>query len=178
MWQALKIKLIYYPTLFWNVLLGRWLKLRNWWDRIDDQMIIGALPFASDVPKLSHEGVTGVVNTCLEYPGPKEAYGEAGIEQHWMPTVDFTHPKLEDVERAVEFINRQTEQGGTVYVHCKAGRARSATVVMCWLIDAKGMTPGEAQKLLLEKRPHVNPHVESRPVVQKFWAARHSGDPS
>jgi atypical dual specificity phosphatase len=69
-------------------------------------------------------------------------------------------------------MREQIAKGGKVYVHCKAGRGRSATVVLCWLVDAKNMTPDEAQSLLFEKRPHVNKHLADRQVVQEFFARR------
>lgn len=168
MLERLKARLVFYPTLVWNMLLGRWLRVRNWWDRIDDTLIVGAMPMVSDVAELAGEGVVGVVNTCDEYAGPDEAYQQYGIEQLRVPTVDFTHPSLESVTRAVDFMERVTANGGTVYVHCKAGRARSATVAMCWLIKHRGMSPEEAQTLLLQKRPHINRHVYARPVVREF----------
>jgi atypical dual specificity phosphatase len=160
--------LIFYPTLAWNVLLGRLLGLRNWWDEIDDQIVLGALPFRRDVPELERMGIRAVVNTCQEYRGPLAEYAQAGIEQFRMPTVDFTHPQFDDICRAVEFIQRHADQGHRVYVHCKAGRARSATVVMCWLIKSLQRPAAEIQQLLLKKRPHVNPRVDQRPVVLEF----------
>ena len=169
MFERIKATVVFVPTLIWNMLLGRWLKVRNWWDRGDETIIVGALPFGKDVPKLAERGVTCVVNTCEEYEGPVKEYQQHGIEQLRVPTVDFTHPTLDSVTKAVEFIGQQTADGGTVYVHCKAGRARSATVAMCWLIRNKGMTPQEAQTLLLEKRPHVNRFVYARPVVKQFF---------
>lgn len=168
MLERLKARLFFYPTLIWNMLLGRWLKVRNWSDRIDPALILGALPLESDVQGLAEQGVTGVVNTCEEYAGPQEAYQKHRITQLRVPTTDFAHPTLDSVNRAVDFIDRQAEAGGTVYVHCKAGRARSATVALCWLVRRYGMTPEQAQSLLLEKRPHVNRLVYARPVVKAF----------
>jgi atypical dual specificity phosphatase len=159
---------IFYPTLAWNWLLGRCLRIRNWWDVIDDNILLGALPFPSDVVRLSELGVKAVVNTCEEYAGPLKAYKQYGIEQFHMPTTDFTHPQFDDVCRAVEFIERQVALGHRVYVHCKAGRARSATVVMCWLIKSLQLPAAEIQRLLLEKRPHINPHLSQRAVVLEF----------
>lgn len=149
-------------------MLGRVLKLRNWSDRIDSHVIVGAYPFARDIPRMLDEGVKAVVNTCEEYAGPVIRYEAAGIEQLRIPTTDFTHPRLADVKLAVEFVQRHVASGDTVYIHCKAGRARSATVALCWLIKYRGMTAEGAQKLLLEKRPHINPHLTERPVVQQF----------
>ena len=56
----------------------------------------------------------------------------------------------------------------------KAGRGRSATVVMCWLLDNTDMTPEEAQKHMQQIRPHVLKSVYQRDVVQEFYNARNS----
>ncbi|MEL7496352.1 MAG: dual specificity protein phosphatase family protein [Planctomycetota bacterium] len=159
---------IFYPTLGWNMLLGRWLKVRNWYDFITPEVIVGAFPFARDVPKMASDGVKAVVNTCEEYPGPVEAYSRYDIDQFRMPTVDFTHPEYEDVCRAVEFVQNHVDRGDVVYIHCKAGRARSATVAICWLMKSQQISAVEAQRWLLEKRPHINPRLTQRSVVQKF----------
>ncbi len=172
--QRLYAKSVFYPTLAWNFTLGRILRVRRWWDYIDPNVIVGAYPFARDVPGLSAEGVRAVVNTCEEYPGPLKAYEAFGIEQLWMPTTDFTHPTLEDVSNAVEFVQKHVEQEGKIYIHCKAGRARSATVAICWLIKYRGQSITEAQTTLLRARPHINPRLGDRPVVQAFakrWAS-------
>lgn len=167
-WRWLGARAIFYPTLWWAMFLARFLHVRNWWDKVDPNVIIGAFPFASDVDALAKEGVGSVVNTCEEYGGPVEEYEKHGIRQIRIPTIDFTHPLYEDVQRAVDFMIKEIDEGRTVYVHCKAGRARSATVVLCWLIQAKKMTAAEGQALLLKHRPHVNPRLPSREAVQKF----------
>ena len=150
------------------MLLGRVLHVRNWWDRVDENVILGALPFAVDVSKLHELGVTGVVNTCEEYAGPVSEYEALGIEQFRMPTIDFTHPKIKDVEAAVDFMERVSQDGGSIYVHCKAGRARSATVVMCWLIKKLQKPAAEIQAILNQVRPHINQRLPERPVIQEF----------
>ena len=161
-------RFVFYPTLGWNCLLARVLRIRNWWDHIDPSVIVGAYPFASDVAQLHVDGVRAVVNTCEEYDGPVEEYRKHGIVQLHVPTTDFTHPRLEDIEKAVDFIQRHADAGESVYVHCKAGRARSATVALCWLMKHRGMTMDEAQAQLLQSRPHIHPSLTKRPVVQAF----------
>ena len=150
------------------MLLGRWLKVRNWWDEVDENIVLGAFPFAGDVSKLSAIGVKAVVNTCEEYGGPVDQYEKYGIEQFRMPTVDFTHPSIEDVSAAVNFIESKVAAGSRVYIHCKAGRARSATVAICWLMKKRGVTKEEGQQILNKARPHINQHLCSRPVVIDF----------
>ena len=164
-------KTVFYPTLAWNALLGRVLRVRNWWNHVDPHVIVGAYPFARDVPAMHEAGVQAVVNTCEEYTGPTEQYSKYKIEQLRIPTTDFTHPKLPDVERAVDFVQENASQQRTVYIHCKAGRARSATVALCWLMKHRGMSMDEAQQALLKARPHVNPRLTQRPVVREFAKA-------
>jgi atypical dual specificity phosphatase len=46
----------------------------------------------------------------------------------------FEAPPQEILLDGVEFINRTISKGGVVYVHCKAGRSRSAALVACYLM--------------------------------------------
>lgn len=46
----------------------------------------------------------------------------------------FEAPPQDMLLKGVEFIMNTTSAGGTVYVHCKAGRSRSATLVGCYLM--------------------------------------------
>jgi atypical dual specificity phosphatase len=124
------------------------------------------------VPLLQAAGVGAVVNCCEEYRGPTAEYERAGIVQLRLPTIDFTSPTLDDVERGVAFIGEHISRGVRVYVHCKAGRGRSATIALCWLIEARGATPEEAQTQLVKNRPHVCRSLVQRPVVQQFAARR------
>lgn len=160
------------------MLLGRGIKVRRWWDHVDPHLIVGARPFSRDVPRLHQHGVTAVVNTCEEIPGPVRAYEQYGIHQLRIPTTDFTHPLLADIETAVEYVQSEINAGGTVYVHCKAGRARSATIALCWLIKYRGLTPAQAQQQLLEARPHVNRHLTERPAVREFVERLAAADPT
>lgn len=159
---------IFYPTLAWNALLGRVLKVRNWWDPIDDHVVLGAFPFAGDVAALAELGIAGVVNTCEEYGGPVQQYEKFGISQFRMPTIDFTHPAYDDVCQAIEFIQSHVDRNEKVYIHCKAGRGRSATVAICWVMKSQQMSAEHAQAYLLKKRGHINSRLTERPVVQQF----------
>ena len=161
-------KLLFFPTHWANIVLSRCLRVRNWWDRVDDTLILGARPTEKDAFKLKEIGITGVVNTCAEYEGPTSVYRSCDIEQLHIPTIDFTHPTLEDVESAIEFIGRHAKAGGQVYVHCKAGRARSATIAICWMMKNQKLNKESAQELLSKARHQVNPRLYKRPVVVEF----------
>ncbi len=167
--RRLIARLLFWPTLAWNLLLARLpVARRRWWDRVDGHVILGALPFSKDVQPLFDSGVRAVVNTCEEYAGPVEEYARLGIDQMRIPTTDFTPPRLADVRRAVAFIASKADRGETVYVHCKAGRARSATVVACWLMYRYRISAAEAVSRLRQVRPHIVNELENRSVVREF----------
>ena len=109
-WMA---RSLFWPTLMHNFVLGRVLRVRHWWDRVDEHLILGALPFKRDAATLQRQGVTGVINMCEEYPGPTARYKQLGIEQLWLPTVDFNHPSEEFVESGAAFIERHAKSGGS-----------------------------------------------------------------
>jgi protein-tyrosine phosphatase len=44
---------------------------------------------------------------------------------------------------------------GAVYVHCNAGKGRSTSVVLCYLIYVHGMSRVEAYDFVKEKRPKI-----------------------
>lgn len=160
--------LLFYPTVGWNLIQGKLDRNRHWWDEVDEQLILGALPLKRFHPQLRQLGVTAVLNMCAEWEDPLEELAADGIVYHRVPTVDFFPPEYEQILEGVQFVSEQTEAGGRVYVHCKAGRGRSAMVVMCWLMHNKQMAPEEVYEYLLTKRPQVIHHLDKAEPVQIY----------
>ena len=92
--RRLIARLLFAPTLAWNFLLARVFRIRRWWDRIDEDVIMGAFPFSFDVPAMKQAGVGAVVNTCEASARPTRAYETHATVQCRLPTVDFTPPSL------------------------------------------------------------------------------------
>lgn len=66
-----------------------------------------------------------------------QAWKQYGVQFLQLSTVDiFETPCQDKLLKGVAFINqfRTGESRGSVYVHCKAGRTRSATLVGCYLM--------------------------------------------
>jgi len=168
--MSLLARILFYPTLWWNLALSRVSKRRRWWDWVDERVLLGAFPLRKHVEPLRAAGIGAVINTCREHAGPLDEYRRAGIEELRLPIVDFTSPTLEEVRTALAFMEKQMAQGRKVYLHCKAGRGRSATIALCYLMT-KGMSAEDAQRRLLQQRPHVQTGLARRPVVQQFAAA-------
>ncbi|KAL6322347.1 hypothetical protein AAG906_007900 [Vitis piasezkii] len=121
-------------------------------------ILLGAVPFAADVPRLKKLGVGGIVtlNESYETLVPTLLYHAHSIDHLVIPTRDYLFaPSLNDTCRAVDFIYSNASLGRTTYVHCKAGRGRSTTIVLCYLVEHKQMTPDAAYSYVKSIRPRV-----------------------
>uniref|UniRef100_A0A6N2NDF7 phosphatidylglycerophosphatase n=1 Tax=Salix viminalis TaxID=40686 RepID=A0A6N2NDF7_SALVM len=127
---------LFYPTLLYNVLRNKIQSEFRWWDRVDQFILLGAVPFPTDVPRLKRLGVSGVVtlNESYETLVPTSLYHAYDIDHLVIPTRDYMFaPSITDICQAVDFIHENASLGKTTYVHCKAGRGRSTTIVLCYL---------------------------------------------
>ena len=142
---------------------------------VDEHVLLGAVPLAifGHVNKLRAMGVRGVVNMQREYSGPVASYsrGSVKIEQLHLPTVDHEEPRVEDLQRAVEFIRKHASSGGRVLVHCKGGHGRSAAVAAAWLMTSEGgnHTPRMAQEKLNAVR-HVRKKLFKQDNIKTFYS--------
>jgi protein-tyrosine phosphatase len=82
----------------------------------------------------------------------------AGARYIKVPVEDNLAPK--QVERlarllpgAVAAIHGAIERGGSVLVHCRLGRQRSAAVAAAYLMFCDGMSPDDAMRRVAEARP-------------------------
>lgn len=162
-------RLLFHPTLAWTLLKTRGLKVEEHWTEIDDTLILGALPMRRELAGFAERNVGGVINMCAEWNGNASRYRSLGIEQLHLPTPDFHSPDLHAIQAGFEFLSAHAARGSRVYCHCKAGRGRSATIAVGWLIHTLGLTPEAAESFLIERRPQVNRSLARRQSVRDFW---------
>ncbi|XP_068166680.1 phosphatidylglycerophosphatase and protein-tyrosine phosphatase 1 [Antennarius striatus] len=167
-------RLLFYPTLAYNVIMEK-VSSRRWFDRVDGAVILGALPFRSMTKQLvEEENVRGVITMNETYEtkyfcNSAEDWQAVGVEQLRLSTVDLTGvPSMENLQRGVEFALRHRQQGTSVYVHCKAGRSRSATLVAAYLIRLHCWTPEEACEKLATVRPHILVRPAQLDLLRRF----------
>ncbi|UYV75130.1 PTPMT1 [Cordylochernes scorpioides] len=158
-------RLSFYPTLFYNVMMKQ-ISLREWYNRIDETVVLGALPFRSTskryvktchfsfqtnqdfsktslicVQLIEEEDVKNVVSMNEDYElrlwvPTQEEWSQHGVKFLQLQTIDMFHaPCQTKLRRGVDFILDALQQQQSVYVHCKAGRTRSATLVGCYLMQ-------------------------------------------
>ncbi|CAN0901425.1 Phosphatidylglycerophosphate phosphatase PTPMT2 [Linum grandiflorum] len=164
-------RVLFYPTLFYNVFRNKIQTEFRWWDEVDQYLLLGAVPFPKDVPRLKKLGVGGVItlNEPYETLVPSSLYHVHGIDHLVIPTRDYLFaPSFTDIDQAVDFIHRNASCCSTTYVHCKAGRGRSTTIVLCYLVKYKQMTPAAALDYVRSRRPRVLLAPSQWEAVQEF----------
>ncbi|KAJ4727248.1 Dual specificity phosphatase [Melia azedarach] len=163
---------LFYPTLLYNVVRNKIQSEFRWWDKIDEFILLGAVPFPADVPRLRDLGVSGVVtlNESYETLVPSSLYHAHNIDHLVIPTRDYLFaPSFADICKAVDFIHENAFLGKTTYVHCKAGRGRSTTVVLCYLMEHRQMSPETAYEYVRSIRPRVLLASSQWQAVQDYY---------
>jgi atypical dual specificity phosphatase len=91
-----------------------------------------------------------------------------GLSVYAVRASDFSPMRFVELDEALQWMREQDEQGRRIYVHCKAGRGRSASVFWAYLILVHNMEPDEALASLMRQRPSVNIGRAQRQVVLDY----------
>ncbi|XVF33595.1 hypothetical protein REPUB_Repub17cG0181800 [Reevesia pubescens] len=184
-WDAKRVlvgagaRALFYPTLLYNVVRNKIQSEFRWWDRVDEFILLGAVPFPTDVPRLKDLGVSGVVtlNEPYETLVPTSLYHAHNIDHLVIPTRDYLFaPSFADICQAVDFIHENASLGKTTYVHCKAGRGRSTTIVLCYLVEHRHMTPDAAYEYVRSVRSRVLLAPAQQQAVQEYYLHKVKND--
>ncbi|XP_045147054.1 phosphatidylglycerophosphatase and protein-tyrosine phosphatase 1 [Echinops telfairi] len=94
---------------------------------------------------------------------------QVGVEQLRLSTVDMTGvPTLTHLQKGVQFVLKYQSLGQCVYVHCKAGRSRSATMVAAYLVQVHNWSPEEAIRFISSIRSHIHVRPGQLQVLREF----------
>jgi protein tyrosine phosphatase (PTP) superfamily phosphohydrolase (DUF442 family) len=144
-------------------------------------LVTGAHPQdAGDVARLHAEGVTHVVNLCgdEEYPcgsraAVEAAYGAAGMAEHRIGSVDYGNLAPALIDAGVAAVGAALDAGRRVYLHCRAGWQRSATVAAAVLVTRDGIEPDRALARIRRRRPEARPLPHQVADLQTWWEQGH-----
>jgi len=157
---------------------------------MDSSVILGAIPFRSNTlaenlgmnmttkQMVEQEGVGGVVSMNEDYElklfGLQgEDWNKLGVSRFLqLETRDiFSAPSQDKLRTGVRFLRefRDCERGESVYVHCKAGRTRSATLVGCYLMEVHRCNPEEAVQRMRSVRPHILLHKPQWDALREYY---------
>lgn len=115
-----------------------------------------------------HEFLPGMVFEPLT---PKDTRETLKIQQEVIETPDFDPVSPALIDKAVEFVATKITANESVLVHCKAGRGRSATVVVAYLMKYHNYaTVNDAFDFVKSKRSVINLNKRQRQAVLDYQA--------
>ncbi|KAJ1694093.1 hypothetical protein LUZ63_010791 [Rhynchospora breviuscula] len=122
---------------------------------IDPGLYLGSVGAALNKDKLKALNITHVLTVARSlqpaYPG-EFIYKKIDV-------LDSPETRLEDYfEECINFIDEAISTGGNVLVHCFAGRSRSVTIVVAYLMKKHRMTREVAFSLVISKRSLAAPN--------------------
>lgn len=134
------------------------------WDEIVPGLLIGRKLDDAEAKSLVSEGVVAVVDLTAEF---EEAAPLRELHYLNIALLDLTAPSEEEMARAIEFISEHLLEG-KVYVHCKIGYSRTATVVARYLLKAGHVdSPADSMRLLKEVRPTIFIRPEAVAAIER-----------
>lgn len=177
-------RLLYKITLLHSVVRHR-LQGENWpwWNKLDDDIIVGALPLQKHKPmqELLSQHISGVLSVVepeeLEvqsrYIKPMGPRYWKGIPHQYLNIPDYQPIEVQQIEKGIAFIESHRKKG-PVYVHCKAGRGRSIVIAACYLLKKHHhWTPEDALHYIATKRPHIAPNTAQINSIKTYYKHQH-----
>ena len=101
---------------------------------------------------LIDNGIKSIV-TVREVPLPSEWFDGGGIDYMHLRVKDYGAPSLEEMDKAVDFIDKQNRNNRAVLVHCAAGKGRTGALLAAYLMKKQNLSAKQAIENIRLIRP-------------------------
>ncbi|KAK4372468.1 hypothetical protein RND71_007852 [Anisodus tanguticus] len=132
---------------------------------IEEGLYLGSFGAANNKNALKSLNLTHILTIARDInpPYPNEFVYKV-LAVHDRVDVNISHY----FEECFDFIEEAKRQGGGVLVHCFAGKSRSATIVIAYLMKKHGMSQSEAFQFVKSKRPVVSPNASFMTQLENY----------
>jgi len=177
LWCILFSKYLIFEILVVSHVIETNLGIMDWYNYVDDDLYLGAIPLDSMDHKsvlaldLRVEAVLSILedfefncSTLGGRPIQPDEWKREDMEHTQLNSKDFYPPSFQILEEGADWINSHLIKGKRVYCHCKSGIGRSASVVLAYYMKYKRMSALAAYEDLKSHRPMIF-HQKSRQMI-------------
>jgi protein-tyrosine phosphatase len=124
----------------------------NW--IIKNELAVGDWEAGTNLDQIRKDGFGAVLSATRHPPHQPEAYENHGLNVMRILIKDKPSENISQYfPKAYKFINANISNGRPVMVHCAAGRSRSVSLIVSYLIKKYAMTPLAALNYVRLNRP-------------------------
>jgi len=124
---------------------------------VTKDLAVGSAPMSyKDLDHIKAKGIKAIVNLCGEFCDLHEIEEKTGFEVYYLPIPDECAPDMEEMEKALEWLDEALYLGKKVLVHCRFGIGRTGTFISSYLLR-KGL----GLKVAARKLKHIRSSPES-----------------
>lgn len=129
---------------------------------VTPHLAVGHAPMSyAELQSIKEQSVQAIMNLCLEIEDLVEVEQEQGFEVYYLPIADEQAPDVDELEKALDWLDEAIYLGKKVLVHCRHGIGRTGTVVYSYLLR-KGLGPKRARKVMNGLRSQPTEHSQKR----------------
>lgn len=151
-----------YPTIQYNwfqILTMNNYSAYHTLSKITDSLYLTSANGAKSQTALHAKGITCVICVTLSVQCPTPNYRDSSIEFIRIPVDDIPQAQLSlHFDRVADKIHEVRKKGGRTVVHCFAGRSRSATLCIVYLMKYDKMTLKQAHSYVRSRRSLIRPN--------------------
>ena len=128
---------------------------------ITENLAVGYAPRSdADLREIKAQGISAIVNLCAECYDLHVVEESRGFRVYFIPLPDEGAPDMDEMEKAVAWIDDSIGSGNKVLVHCRFGIGRTGTIVAAYFLS-KGHSLKEAIRKM--------DHTPSGPFSREQW---------
>ncbi|MEM7194513.1 MAG: dual specificity protein phosphatase family protein [Pseudomonadota bacterium] len=138
--------------------------------KILQRLFLGPCPRnVAAISQLVDQNVSSVVNLqsdedmkaeSIDWSSLEAGYNRHGVRIHRIPIVDLDPDDMQiHIDAAIKVVNELYDSGHSIYLHCTAGRERSPTAAIAWLVRYHNHSLSNAVEQVTSRRK-CNPYLD------------------